>query len=164
MLATYPYSDELGFAACAAFLAWHFWTSRPSAVGSAGGLDCNSGRRNEYRRHELRSLLDALCRETAVAGGLECDAPRVSLVRGSGAGMDPPAVAVLKNGWLPIIQTFLRVLKLFSRPPAGQSEAGPFVQMAVVWNWVQQRNNQSISPLQLKRSRPVPKCATRLGM
>jgi len=30
MLATYPYSDELGFAACAAFLAWHFWRSRPS--------------------------------------------------------------------------------------------------------------------------------------
>ena len=36
MLATYPYSDELGFAACAAFLAWHFWRSRPSAVATSG--------------------------------------------------------------------------------------------------------------------------------
>ena len=36
MLATYPYSDELGFAACAAFLAWHFWKSRPSAVATSG--------------------------------------------------------------------------------------------------------------------------------
>ncbi len=36
MLATYPYSDELGFAACAAFLAWHFWRSRPSIVASSG--------------------------------------------------------------------------------------------------------------------------------
>ena len=36
MLATYPYSDELGFAACAAFLAWHFWRSRPSVVASSG--------------------------------------------------------------------------------------------------------------------------------
>ncbi|MFQ0812376.1 C4-dicarboxylate ABC transporter [Brucella anthropi] len=35
MLATYPYSDELGFAACAAFLAWHFWRSRPSVVASS---------------------------------------------------------------------------------------------------------------------------------
>ncbi len=35
MLATYPYSDELGFAACAAFLAWHFWKSRQSAVTAA---------------------------------------------------------------------------------------------------------------------------------
>ncbi len=36
MLATYPYSDELGFAACATFLAWHFWRSRPSAVATPG--------------------------------------------------------------------------------------------------------------------------------
>ncbi|GAA5662222.1 hypothetical protein Brsp07_00685 [Brucella sp. NBRC 14130] len=36
MLATYPYSDELGFAACAAFLIWHFWRSRPSVVASSG--------------------------------------------------------------------------------------------------------------------------------
>ncbi|KAB2682781.1 TRAP transporter permease [Brucella tritici] len=36
MLATYPYSDELGFAACAAFLAWHFWRSRPSVVATSG--------------------------------------------------------------------------------------------------------------------------------
>ncbi len=33
MLATYPYSDELGFAACAAFPhIWHFWRSRPSVI------------------------------------------------------------------------------------------------------------------------------------
>ena len=36
MLATYPYSDELGFAACATFLIWHFWRSRPSVVASSG--------------------------------------------------------------------------------------------------------------------------------
>ncbi len=35
MLATYPLSDELGFAACAAFLVWHFWRSRPSVVASS---------------------------------------------------------------------------------------------------------------------------------
>ncbi len=36
MLATYPYSDELGFAACAAFLVWHFWRSRAPAVATSG--------------------------------------------------------------------------------------------------------------------------------
>lgn len=28
MLATYPYSDEIGFAACIAFLLWHWWKTR----------------------------------------------------------------------------------------------------------------------------------------
>ncbi|MBC2886236.1 TRAP transporter permease [Ochrobactrum sp. CM-21-5] len=36
MLATYPYSDELGFAACAAFLVWHFWKSRSPVATAAG--------------------------------------------------------------------------------------------------------------------------------
>ena len=36
MLATYPYSDELGFAACAAFLIWHFWRSQPAALAKSG--------------------------------------------------------------------------------------------------------------------------------
>ncbi|GHC77538.1 TRAP transporter permease [Limoniibacter endophyticus] len=35
MLATYPLSDEIGFAACIAFLAWHFWKSRQISAVTA---------------------------------------------------------------------------------------------------------------------------------
>ena len=35
MLATYQFSDEIGFAACIAFLLWHLWNTRAPRLKAA---------------------------------------------------------------------------------------------------------------------------------